>query len=117
MGVLQSSRSVIVVSFASSKILEILHPPISETGPSNFAELGPTEQIVALHIGQKPNYPVWQTGTYSFFQKTKFSLIWSKTWCLLRQIIHHSIFIPGNMLHNKIIEESNNFQAFIKIGI
>jgi hypothetical protein len=26
-------------------------------------------------------------------------------------------FIPGNMVHNKIIEESNNFHVFVKIGI
>jgi hypothetical protein len=42
----------------SSEILEILDPPVSEIGPSGFVELGSTEQIVALHIDQKPDCPV-----------------------------------------------------------
>jgi hypothetical protein len=39
--------------------LEILDPPISETRLSDFAGLGPTEQTVALHIGQKLDCPVF----------------------------------------------------------
>jgi hypothetical protein len=46
--------------------LEILDPPVSETGPSGFAELGSVEQIVALHIGRKPEHPIWQTRTSIF---------------------------------------------------
>jgi hypothetical protein len=45
-----------------------------------------------------------------FFQKTKFSVIWSKTWCLLRQIIRHYIFNPGNMLYNKITKRAIIFK-------
>jgi hypothetical protein len=90
-------------------ILEFLDPLVSETGLSNFARLGPTELIVALHIGQKLDYPVWQTETSSFSKKTKFSSIRSEACCLLRQIVHHCIFIPRNMLYSKIIEKSNNF--------
>jgi hypothetical protein len=40
-----------------------------------------------------------------------------ETLCLLCQIVHHCIFTPVNMLHSKIIEKSNNFQACVKIGI
>jgi hypothetical protein len=36
-----------------------LDPPISETGLFSFAELGPIEQTVALHIGQKLDVPVF----------------------------------------------------------
>jgi hypothetical protein len=35
----------------SFKILDIQDPPVLETKPSGFAELGSAEQIVALHIG------------------------------------------------------------------
>jgi hypothetical protein len=47
-------------------------PPISETEPSGFAELGLAEHIVALCIGQKPNCLVWQTGTSDFFKNQMF---------------------------------------------
>jgi hypothetical protein len=36
---------------------------------------------------------------------------------LIESLMPAAPFIPGNMLHSKIIEKSNNFQAFIKIGI
>jgi hypothetical protein len=39
--------------------LEILDPPISETGPFSFAELGSAEQIITLHISRKPKHPVF----------------------------------------------------------
>jgi hypothetical protein len=57
-GVLQSSGFVVIVSFDSSEILEILDPPFSEIRPSGFAELDLVGQIVALHIGQKLYCPV-----------------------------------------------------------
>jgi hypothetical protein len=57
-GVLQSSGFVVIVSFDSSEILEILDPPVSEIRPSGFAELDSVGQIVALHIGQKLCCPV-----------------------------------------------------------
>jgi hypothetical protein len=57
-GVLQSSGFVVIVSFDSSEILEILDPPVSEIRPSGFAELDSVGQIVALHIGQKLYCPV-----------------------------------------------------------
>jgi hypothetical protein len=97
--------------------MEIPNPPVSEIGLSSFARLDPTEQTIALHIGQKLDCPVWQTETSGFSRKTEFSSICSKTRCLLRQIVHHYILIPGNMLYSKIIEKSNNFQAFVKICI
>jgi hypothetical protein len=102
---------------ASFEILKIPNPPVSEIGTFGFIELGSAEQTVALCIGQKLDYPVWQTETSGFFQKTKFSSIRSETWCLLRQIVRQCIFILENMLHSKIIEETNNFQAFVKISI
>jgi hypothetical protein len=52
--------------------LEISDPPVSETGLSSFAGLGPTEQNVALHTGQKLDCPVWQTETSSFSKKQNF---------------------------------------------
>jgi hypothetical protein len=41
-----------------SELLEILDHPIFETGSSGFAELGSTEQIPALYIGQKLDHLV-----------------------------------------------------------
>jgi hypothetical protein len=61
-----------IVLLDSSAILEILDPPISETGPSDFVEHGSAKQIVALCIGQKPNCPVWQNGTSNFSRKLNF---------------------------------------------
>jgi hypothetical protein len=49
----------IIVSLVLSEFLEILSPSVSETGPSGFAKLGSTEQIVALHIGRKLEHPVF----------------------------------------------------------
>jgi hypothetical protein len=57
---------------ASSEILEILDPPVLETGAFGFAELGSAEQTIALCIGQKPDCSVWQTKTSSFFRKPNF---------------------------------------------
>jgi hypothetical protein len=62
----------VVVSLVSSEVLEILDPPVLQTKPFNFVELGSEEQIVALHIGQKPEHPVWQTGTSEFSKKLNF---------------------------------------------
>jgi hypothetical protein len=42
---------IAIVLLDLSEVLEILDPPISETGLSSFAELGSTEQIFALRIG------------------------------------------------------------------
>jgi hypothetical protein len=63
---------VVVISLALFKILEILDPLISEIGPSDFADLGLAEQIVALHIDQKLDYLVWQTGTSIFLENQNF---------------------------------------------
>jgi hypothetical protein len=41
----------IVVSLKSFEFLEIPDPPVSEIGPSGFAELGSAEQISADCIG------------------------------------------------------------------
>jgi hypothetical protein len=62
----------IIVSLDLSNVLEILDPPVLEIGLSGFTGLGPTEQTVALHIGQKLDRPVWQTGTSGFSRKSKF---------------------------------------------
>jgi hypothetical protein len=56
----------------STEILEILDPLVLETGSSGFAELGSTEQIIALHIGQKSDHPVWQIRTSGFSRKSNF---------------------------------------------
>jgi hypothetical protein len=57
----------------SSEILEISDPPVSEIGPFDFAEFGPTDQVVALDIDHKPDCSVWQTGTSDFSRKLNFS--------------------------------------------
>jgi hypothetical protein len=49
-----------------SELLEILDHLVSETEPSNFVESGSVEQASALHINQKSEHPVWQTGTFGF---------------------------------------------------
>jgi hypothetical protein len=50
---------VVIVSFDSSKVPEILDPPVLETGPFGFAELSSGEHIVVLHIGRKSDHPVF----------------------------------------------------------
>jgi hypothetical protein len=45
--------SVVVVLLASSVILEILDPPVSETKTSGFAEHGSAEHTVTLYISRK----------------------------------------------------------------
>jgi hypothetical protein len=55
-----------------SEVLEILDPSVSETGLPSFAGFGPTEQIVALHIGRKPDCTVWQTRTSGVSKKSNF---------------------------------------------
>jgi hypothetical protein len=47
---------VVIVLLDSSKDLEISDPSISKIGSSGFVELGLAEQIVALHIDQKPKH-------------------------------------------------------------
>jgi hypothetical protein len=49
-----------------------MSPSVSKTGPSCFAELGSVEQIIALHISQKPGCPLWQTETSGFSRKPYF---------------------------------------------
>jgi hypothetical protein len=92
-----------------SEVPEILDPPVSETGPSDFAELVSAEQIVALHIDQKPKHPV--------FPENRIFLDSIRSLMLATPNCSPPYFHPRNMLHSKIIEESNNFQAFVKISI
>jgi hypothetical protein len=57
---------VVVVLPELSEFLEIADPLVSETGPSGFAELGSTELISTLYIGQNPDDLVWEIGTCDF---------------------------------------------------
>jgi hypothetical protein len=50
MGVLQSSGPTVIVLLDLSEFLEILDPLTLETGPSDFAKLSSSEQIIALCI-------------------------------------------------------------------
>jgi hypothetical protein len=92
-----------------SEVPEILDPPVLETGPSDFAELVSAEQIVALHIDRKSEHPV--------FLESRIFLDSIKSLMLVAPNCSPPYFHPRNMLHSKIIEESNNFQAFVKISI
>jgi hypothetical protein len=56
----------------SAKVLEILDPQVPETAPSDFAKFGSAEQIIALHIGRKPDYLIWQIRTSIFFKNQIF---------------------------------------------
>jgi hypothetical protein len=63
----------IIILLDSSEVLKIPDPSVSEIEQSGVAELGSAEQIVALHIGQKSEHPIWQTGTSGFSKKPNIS--------------------------------------------
>jgi hypothetical protein len=54
----------------SSEPLEILDPPVSESGTSDFVEFGLVEQILELCIGYKLEHPVFLEHTF-FLDSTK----------------------------------------------
>jgi hypothetical protein len=66
-GVLQSSGSVVDVSFKLSQLLKILDPLVSDSETSSFAKT----DFRTLHQ-IKPEHPVWQTGTSDFSEYTVF---------------------------------------------
>jgi hypothetical protein len=67
------------------ELLEISDPPVSEIGPFCFVELGSTEQIFALYIGEKLDHQ---------FGKPKRSIF-----------VEHTIFL--NLLRNLMLVAPN----------
>jgi hypothetical protein len=99
-----------------SEVLKILDPLVLETGLSGFAGLCPTEQIVVLHIGQKPDCPVWQTGTSGFSRKLNFPRFNQKPdACYTKSFI--IVFSSLETCCTVKSSKNNNFQAFVKICI
>jgi hypothetical protein len=49
----------IIISLDLSDVLEIMDPPVLEIRPSSFAELGSAKQIIVVHIGRKPEHPIF----------------------------------------------------------